>query len=689
MADSENKYDFSHLSDSQLDARIAEKQKALQPKYDFSHLSDDEIDKRIADKLKAPTLADKIVGDVMSGVEVVGNTVNRFGAAPTRAALSELTSSTPRAGQNPEDSQILGNIKAAGSAFYNQFGANPDLAPTGKEIAANNFGISAVPGKPLPFYKFKSELSSADLKQIAREGIKPDVHGRYQLGTQENASPAGVVGGAIDVLADPLNLIPGETIAKGLGKGTGIVLKNSAKALEAIPGIKTTKSVIEDAGKSLERFIKPTQAEDFKSLADVAAKNGIDIANAPEAIEFGKNSLISRGSRVQAEGTLGQSKLDRHAAFLQETTNAFENKLKDVSGGEILDRVSAGNHLAQSYDRAVDTLFNEASNGYSDLIKTYPGLQLSEDAKTALDSKLNGIEKFAKGRISRGLSSSQEQQGGRLLKAVEAIRATNGSVKQAVETLRDLGEIGYKSENFAAAIPPDIKRTRELYSALRDGILDTVKTDVKDGQAVAGAIQISNDLMSKFFKQTDGIANIIKDSSKAPEQIFDRVLKTSSQVESLKAILSPEDFAKLKGAYLESLLKRDEYGAISFPSLQTALKSKTNKEVVTRLFSPEELKDLADIAHLGNRAGIPIMSTAGSAPGLSLKKIAEEIPNAILNENVLAKMKTSARNRGLAVPIQEKPSASLFGPQAISLREALGLRLPQQYSNQQRNNRGK
>lgn len=662
------KPDLSHFSDDDL-KKLAGISGPTSGGPDLSHLSDDEL-KALAFGVDKPQEPKGII-------DTVADTYASYLQAPVRAGLSELTRTTPEFGK--EEPSVLNNLAAAGKAFYNQFGEDPSKAPTGKDIAVSRIGLS-----DKPIIEGTPSFGAAKLGIAPESGITPQ-----DVTRAKGVSPAGIAGLAIDVGADLGNVVPIGAVAKGIGKAGEVAAKSIGRFTldvgKALPG---GKNVIEGSTKVLNNWVgAPKIAEDFADLSATAAKHNIDMSKAPEAIEFGKDSYISRASRVATEGPLGQARLENAQKFQNDVTSAFDQQLSSISKGTPLPRVDAGIHLRESFDRATDELFNTvADTTYNKVVQSYPGLKLNEEATTALASKLDGIESFAKGQLKRGISDLERSQARGLINVVNAIRSTDGSVKQAVEELQAIGKAAYKPANTLAAIPPDIEKLREIYSTLRDGVYSTVKSDVKNGDALVESMKTSNELMSKFFGNRDAIGNILGNPKLAPEQVFDRILKNTAQVDALKNMLHPDDLARLKGSYLESIIKRDELGNISWKQLKNSLENRANKDVIARLFKPQELQELESIAKLGERAGIPIMSTSGTGASNSFREFIKDAPYRVGAESMIDIQKRRAR--GLAIPRDvSQPAASgpMFGPGAIGVKEAVGLRLPQQISIQQRN----
>jgi hypothetical protein len=626
------------------------------------------------------SVLDKAVG----GLIKVGKFVDSYGGAPTRSAFSELVRTDPEFGK--EEPSIIGNINAAGEAFANQWGKDPNLAPTIKEVSVNRFGVS---DKTRPFVHQTMPSSDIDKKSLIDRGYTVDEKTGIYSKQMEAASNADITGAIGDAVLDPLNLIPVGTMAKGAGKlGVGMLSK--------IPGTKA-------AGRAAVRFYSDIAhakiSPEFSNLSKIAEKHGIDLSTAPEAVEFGQRSNVSRLARSQAEGPVGQDKLDNYRKFLSDTTGAFEAELSKQSGGKVFSRLEAGQHLRDSYNRSVEKLFDEAENGYTYFVETYPGLKLSDEAVRSINSKLSGIEKYAKGLVKRDYTPAQRQQGQSLLNMVSAARQTNGSFKQTVEELRAIGKVAYEKTPIGQ-IPPDIEKTRELYSTLRDGLIKTVETDVKDGTAMAGAMRISNGLIHDFLKNAKPIEKIIDDNL-APEILFDRFTKNTNQIDALQKTLSPEDYLAFRSSYMDNLASslRASDEVIRFPTLRNAMKSQKNQAVLTKLFEHdvEKLKELEDIVKLGESAGIDVLSTSGTGASIKFSNIKSKLVDSLQDEAALDSLKQRARNNsykhkddGFSKYILEKDvepgSAPLFGPLAIGTKEAFGLRLPQQISIKQKNN---
>ncbi len=628
--------DLSQMSDDELLAIASGKParapqaKQSAPVGDYSQYSDEDLLKIIGDSDKPDVKAAEFVKDtenkVLGGITKVGRFVDSYTGAPTRSAIGAL-----QAGENPF------------RAFGKQFGSDPDLAPTGKDIAA------------------KAGLSTEESIELPLKGI---------TGQNMKVSPAGIAGVGIDVAADYTNLVPFGALAKTAVKGGVGAAKFAGKGLVAATDLATGSKLASDTvsiGKNaavgtkeaLSSFFKPTKAADYQDMVAIAEKNSLDPSKVlTEGHEYGPNSLVTRLARSRAEGFAGEPHLQKFANAADEIRGAAENKIKSISGGTVLNKQEAGSYIRQAYDQSVDDFFSKVEVTHNSIIKDYPGLKLTtginatDEHLKKLDSTLKGIENFAKGRIKRGVTALQEEQGKRLINAVDAIRSTNGSYKQTVEALRDIGEAAFKSQNTLAAVPADIERMRDLYGALNDALIQTVRKNVQNGDAVANQLITTNQEISKFIDSKNPLAKVIGNKTLSDEAVFRSLVENgdSLKIKSLNAVLGPERMAPLKGAWMETLLKRDLDGSWGFKTAEGAIRNK--RTVMQNLLSPEEIKDFEDLIRLGNNAGTPVLSTSGTGASNVFKDLKAGITGAVANDAFIETLKRRANQAGIAPPIE-------------------------------------
>jgi hypothetical protein len=612
--------------------------------------------------IRNPSLGDRALETVVE----VGRFIDKYTGAPARSALSAAIDD-----QNPI------------SAYVTQFGEDPEKAPTGKDIA-KKVGVSDKPMFSLP--------------------VIGDV------------SPAGAVGFGVDVLADPTTVIPVGAIAKTVGK-TGYtvakegakatargVIAGSAKAAELAGAVakpiigekivattgKMTKGVAEGmqtTGRALSKLFSPKVADDFNDLKGIAEKHGINPNILPEGVEFGENSLITRAARVQREGILGEELLDNFHNGLRQVQKATDKTVSDIGGGVVLSKVDAGAVLRDSFDKGVEKVLDNASTTYNSLIKEYPGLKISDDAMEKLSADLGGLERFAKRTATRGFSAGQRSQGEQLLNSVASIRANNGSFKQMVESLKDIGSVAFKKKNQLELDPPDVEKLQKLYGDIKDALYETIRTDVKDGEAVAGALQINNELISELFTNKSVVSRVLGNPSLGPEKVFDSLVRNgdTAKVEALKNVIDAKDWQMIKGAFVDSLIKRADDGSFSFRDLSNAMRNK--KDLVEAVLGPDEIERIAELTRLGDRWGVAVMSTSGTGASNIFRDAVGAIKQGITNDAFIQTLKERARNvqylperpRGFSIPeLPAPPPGQVFMLPEVSYKRNKALETAKQ-----------
>lgn len=579
---------------------------------------------------------------VMDKVIAAGKFIDSYTAAPARAAISAV--------QNDENP-----LKAFGS----QFGENSDNAPTGKQIAqkagVSNKSLSDV--APKMFTDNPDEAASG-----WRDFLNPISNKPFLKGGAADISASGAAGLGIDLLADPTNIIPVGSIVKAGAKGLGAGAKGLAKSASVaadfasqgakkIPGAQTIGTVVDiakDSAKNTSTALKtmftPRIADDAKELFEIAKKNGIDPKLLPESIEFGENSFVSRAARNRAEGVVGETHLKKFQAGLEAVQDATEKKIAKISGGSIPSNMEAGELIRSGYDDAVDELFNNVDFTYSSVVDQSPGIRLTEDSASKIASKLGGIEKFAKGQSVRGITNTEKGQAAQLLRAVEAVKATNGSLKQLSEAMTQIGKHAFKKgQNALSDIPVDQKKFQEMYFTMRDEFINSTAAQL--GDDVAKGLIDSNQLITNFNKEKDFVSHIIGNKNVSPEKVFASLIEhgDTQKINALKNILPQETFQRLKGSFLASQIKRNADGTFTFKSFNNNLRNKKN--VLGALLSPEEINELSEITRLGDRFGSPVLSTSGTGGSKLFSNITEGIRSGVENDTVIDLIKSSARNK--------------------------------------------
>lgn len=534
-------------------------------------------------------------------LQSISDTIDSYDGAPARKAIGAILE-----GENPIN------------AFTDQFGEDPSQAPTGYELA-QKMGVSEKPIKQTGHYSPKYGFRGED----------------YEINPAEN------VGAMIDMVAAPSNLI-----GLGLGKKalqTGLKASNQAvKTARASKPYKLTEEIsriltgpVEEQLTVAKEYFTPKVAKDYGKLLKTADNVNLKPEHLTDAVKFGDRSFYSFAERSKAEGVLGEPLRDKILQAKQKVSSGVENAIEKIGGGRVLDEIEAGQNLVDSFDKAVKNFSNKIDITHKGVPKLIPGLKLSEKQADILDSKLLGLERYAKGVMNRPFDDTEMSQAKGILQAIDSIRSTDGSYKQIYEKLNRIGQKAFQKNNPYIPNPPDIQRFRKLYGDVSDALIGTLKDN--DLGEIANDLVLNNKKLSEFLSDKAALNMIGKDVG--PEKIFQSVVKNGDtrKINALKKTIEPEEFQKLKGTYLESLLKADRDGVISFASLRSKLDA--NRTRIKALFEPNELKEIDELITLGERIGYDKLSFSGTGPSNIFANLRESIGKALANDSILKALK--------------------------------------------------
>jgi hypothetical protein len=547
---------------------------------------------------------------IVKPVAAVGRQVDRFTTAPTRSGLEAALD-----GQNP--------VKA----FASQFGEEPELAPTMKEIAAKS-GYSTEETLTLPF--------------------------RDAGNTALKASPAGVLGFAGDVLVDPTNLIPGSLMAKGAVGGSvkaaGMAGKVAATATDVVTGgtagakvLGVTKRASEAVKLAKTKLFNPKVASDFEDLSLIAGRNEIPVDALPASIEFGPDSIITRLSRVKAEGPLGQAELEKFSKGLDLTRQATEKRIATIAGGVVPSKQEAGAVLREGYAKAQRAAIASSEDTYGQIAKRYPDMTIDDDARDQLAKTLASIEERADDLQRAGVTSQQKGQARQLKEAVEVARANSWTFGELQRVLKNVGDAAYSKETLLLD-PPDRKALREMYGGIREALTTSVRKNL--GAETADSLVETNARIAKFLDDRAPLERTLANPRMSDEALFSALVENgdSGKIAALREILPPEELQQLKGAFLDSILRKDFEDNFTFRGVKNRMKTK--ETLLEALLEPEEYVEFADLVRLGDRFGQPVMSTSGTGASNMLKDIKDGTVNAIINDAFVEQLKANARAGG-------------------------------------------
>lgn len=308
--------DYSNLSNDQLDRLLeARKGEATGGSIDYNKLNDSDLDfllnqarSNVEQKERSSVLS-RMGQSALEVVGEVGQFIDTYTGAPMRAGIGAAQN-----GNNP--------IAAA----YEQFGEDPALAPTGKQIAQK----ASVPDNSL------SELVPGLFTNDDKEA---DQWLKFKVGGPADITASGFAGLGIDVAADPTNVIPGVAIAKGAklgGKaaksGLGLAAKLAGKTGETVAN--TASKVTTTLGnvltgipkKNIETYIKKRKAVD-----QIIAKHGGDMSLAADEIREGLQNSIS--AKISSLNNEIKTAIKEAPEGSYKSQDAIINAMEDVKSG--------------------------------------------------------------------------------------------------------------------------------------------------------------------------------------------------------------------------------------------------------------------------------------------------------------------------------------------------------------------
>lgn len=556
--------------------------------------------------------------EVLEVAAEVGEFVDRFTGAPTRAAIGSLQDDITR----PD--------KAVG-AFITQFGDDPRKAPTGKEIAA------------------KTGLSTDEYIEIPLlSRLVGDV------------SPAGVAGFAIDVVADPLSLLPSGAISKGaktVTRMTGKTIKGAgryaikgtvAAAKKAVP---ETVEQIARATKYISEKFKPAIAADAGEFLRIAKKNNIELTDEViDLIDFDKTSTVNRMLRKQAEGTIGEKLMKGAKNAALDVSNAIENfKNKFSIDGQAISEISAGDIIKLGMIEAKDQLFKEIDITYDTLGKMLnkiaPGraraslMDVDPKLMGYLKNKLDPIRRQAQ-NIAKYGGKRRKAEANEILDFIKNLDEIEGDLTGLVLQLREVGENAF-GKIIVGQPTVNTKLSKDLYFALSDTLIETTKRGM--GKEAAEGLIKNNRIMHDFFSD-ENIINKALRSDPAPEKLYKSLVLNgdSKTISALKEVLTPEKFNQLKNAFIDSISPKNMDDIVSFKTIFNTIK-RNKKNVFQSLFEVNEQADLLDILRLGERLNLPFMSLSGTGGSNTFMSVVKQMPDEIINDKILESLKATAR----------------------------------------------
>jgi hypothetical protein len=577
------------------------------------------------------------IDPILKGVASAGSAIDSVTGAPTRAALGQI-----QKGASPRET--IG-------AFADQFGADPEKAPSGRDLA-RGFGA----------YDMPASDAVPGLYNETGEGW------RLQRGGTADFTPEGVIGTGLDVATDWTNLFPVEAAAKLAGKvgvtgakmagglaldGAELAGKVATKAADlATPGLELgTKAAnlgggAVDLGKDIfgttvnavKKIAAPRRAENWDEMVKIGRDIGLDPSEMSEAIEFGPDSFVSRTMRNVSEGPAGEALLMKHRAGMDKIKGALDQKARAYSGGTLFNEGDAGRLTRDALKEGEEQFWKGIDLTHNTVQEYAPKLMMDREGRAALASKLEGVKREAIRMLKRG-DPADKAQAQYLMNVMSQINNTNGSYKQLNEVREWVGKKAFPKKRIEGALSNDIEKLRDIYFTLNDGLIDTVGKHVNPD--FAKELIRNNQEMSGFLKERSKVARYMDDDALPVEQILSGVTGDSEKVKALVKIMPKDKLEQFKGAYLANLVSRDADGAINLGKLHTAVER--DMEIMRVLFSPEKIEEIKNISKIGKAYGPAILSSSGTGASQGFKKLLEGITQGELSKRVAETIKKRAR----------------------------------------------
>lgn len=254
-----------------------------------------------------------IGGAALQKVGEFGQFIDKYTGAPTRAAVHELQKDWK-------------NVGGAAKKFGSQFGEDPNLAPTGKDIAR---------------YAGVTDESVSDVLPWAYsetgEGLP------LKKGGWADPTASGVVGLGVDIAADPTNLIPGKAVSYAAKKAGPVLSKFATKTASTLSG--------------LPEGTISTYAKNLPDINKAIKTYGQDIATASDDVRTGYASAI-KNTRMKMNETISSAVKNMPDKFvsMKPTIDALENFKAGLNPKLHLDDIAQVDEMINSVKQLQDPM---------------------------------------------------------------------------------------------------------------------------------------------------------------------------------------------------------------------------------------------------------------------------------------------------------------------------------------------
>ena len=458
-------------------------------------------------------------------------------------------------------------------------------------------------------------------------------------------------------MLDPLNLLGGfATQPVKMGSKAAKVAKRtkaltgSAKAAEEAEGVvgAVARGAKETIKTRLDDLFKPKTSERFDEFIDIAKKEGMDEKLMSEVLLLEKDSTGRRMQRAIAQMPGGQKRADEFNDAIDNISNATKKAVDKIGGGTTLTPVEAGKTIRDGIDNAALREIGSNANTYSGIAKDNPAIFFEAGDVKRLMKKFDNFAASARRNLQSN-DPTKVKQAQQVLEVIESTKGSFDNIDDFVFRMQDVGGLAFEKKFIPGETPADVKSMRRMYDIMRDEFFTKVGNqqtlniagEPMSGKEVVKQLKQNNERISNFLQNKKKIGkNLLKGDDAA---LFNSLVNDSEKINALKEILSPEEFQKLKGAFLDSKLKYNQDGDLLFRSSWNTLKGAEKKKgVMSSILSPEEQRRVGDLLDMGDALGGKV-NPSGTAEMTAFSKIKDSIQSVIVNEALLDVIKRRAK----------------------------------------------
>lgn len=466
---------------------------------------------------------------ITQGLGAVSQTIDKYTGAPIRAGVYRA---------------MQGKPEEALSAAYEQFGADPTKAPSGKDIAYEA-GLSKEPYIRTPFIMNPYTGKEGTLR----------------------VSPAGIAGGFGEMALDPLSYVPAGTIGKGLAKGA----LAASEALGAV-GRKVTPKLGKMIARVPEETTRAYMARPKEITQTAKMYTGEDIKDIIDE--------TVGTARADVETTKSQTELLRQKLKQQLKERRFDLQ-QSVAPSETVMQVQAS---LENQKRVLGKLSQAA-----DLSLERSGLMFPKQ------ELLNLIDRIGKSAGEYIVGDKRADAIAKLVRQKERVEQIKADVIPA-KALRDILKQVRDDIDFdlnAGEFNTDLNAMRkefaaEMSSKLKDQVPDYARY-MAGMSKLAQSLEQMSDLFGSSKNLGPGLATLqtVKKGQAANAQDIERIIRENARLNRNPEIIAQLDQWKKESDLLNRMRRGEDLSKELFPEdLARLQEMEANQRMAEERFAP-------------------------------------------------------------------------------------------------------